>query len=76
MWSVDITTDPVFSVGKERKLFEGDYEMANPVRNYDVTPDGQRFLMIMPSPRPEKPVTQLHVTLNWFEELKRLVPLD
>jgi len=24
----------------------------------------------------ERPVTQINVVLNWFEELKRLVPTD
>lgn len=37
--------------------------------NYDVAPDG-RFLMIQGEGAP----TQVNVVLNWFEELKRLVP--
>ena len=24
----------------------------------------------------EKPLTEIHVVFNWFEELKRLVPVD
>jgi len=39
----------------------------------DVSQDGQRFLMIQPI-EPEELATQIHVVLNWFEELKRLVP--
>ncbi len=35
------------------------------------SPDGQRFLMIKEA-GPE--ATQINVVLNWFEELKRLVP--
>jgi len=70
-WAVDVTTEPKFSAGRPRKLFKGDYQTS-----YDVTPDGQMFLMGKQHPRPEKPVTQLHVTLNWFEELKRLVPTE
>jgi hypothetical protein len=45
------------------------------VRNYDVSPDGRRFLMLggqgLP---PVEEVTELQIVLNWFEELKRLVP--
>ena len=37
--------------------------------NYDVSRDGQRFLMIR-NERTAAP-TQLNVVLNWFEELKR-----
>jgi len=42
-------------------------------RGSDVTPDGQRFLMIQSAGSPEAQ-TQIHVVLNWFEELKRRVP--
>jgi len=55
-------------------LFEGQYS-ARPynVQNYDITPDGQRFMMVKDSE--EQPsAAQLIVVLNWFEELKRLVP--
>ena len=40
----------VFSAGKPQMLFEGPYvptSVTNP--NYDVSPDGQRFLMLKPS---------------------------
>ncbi len=40
---------------------------------YDISPDGKRFLMIKASEQ-EVTVTQINVVLNWFEELKRLVP--
>ena len=40
--------------------------------SYDVAPDGQRFVMITA----ESELTQIVVVLNWFEELKRLVPTD
>ena len=42
--------------------------------NYDVSPDGQRFLMLKPVEQKEAPLTQINVVLNWTEELKRLVP--
>ena len=55
-------------------LFEGQY-LVTPfgATNFDISPDGQRFLMIKESE--EQPsAAQLIVVLNWFEELKRLVP--
>jgi hypothetical protein len=71
MMAVDITTEPAFTSGKPMLLFESEYPGFGPRALYDVTPDGQRFLMIKES---EQQVTQINVVLNWFEELKRLVP--
>jgi len=76
MWAVDVTTEPKFSAGRPKELFKGDYHGGYPTTGYDVTPDGKLFLMAESSPRPEKPVTHFHVTFNWFEELKRLVPTE
>ena len=45
-----------------------------PVRSWDVSADGQRFLLRDPIESTDKPVTAMHVVLNWAEELKRLVP--
>ena len=39
-----------------------------------MAPDAQRFLMIQ-SVEPEQPATQINVVLNWFEELKKKVPV-
>jgi hypothetical protein len=56
-------------------LFEGRYETAMvPIDNYDVSPDGQRFLMLKPSESAQTTPTQINVVLNWFEELKQKVP--
>jgi serine/threonine-protein kinase len=74
MMAVEITTQPGFAAGTPRMLFEGQYAPAPfPGTNYDVSPDGQRFLMVKPSEQ-EAATTQINVVLNWFEELKRKVP--
>ena len=39
----------------------------------DVFPDSERFLILAPTGE-DPPSTELHVTLNWFEELKRMSP--
>jgi len=75
MMTVDITTQPSFSAGKPRLLFEGQHEpslISN--ANYDVSLDGQHFLMLKASETEEAAPTQINVVLNWFEELKRRVP--
>ena len=75
MMAVDIATQPSFTAGKPRVLFEGRY-VATPATspNYDVSRDGQRFLMLKPSEQEASTPTQINVVLNWFEELKRRVP--
>ena len=76
MMAVDIATQPGFSAGTPRMLFEGHYEpTAVPIANYDVSPDGQRFLMLKPTEQAEAAPTQINVVLNWFEELKQKVPV-
>jgi Tol biopolymer transport system component len=76
MMSVDITTEPKFAAGRPRELFTYSYGTTYPVRGYDVAPDGRRFLVVREESQPEELVTQIHVVLNWFEELKRLVPTN
>ncbi len=75
MMAVDIATQPGFAAGKPKVLFEGQY-LPTPATfpNYDVAPDGQRFLMLKPIEQAQAAPTQINVVLNWFEELKRRVP--
>jgi Tol biopolymer transport system component/predicted Ser/Thr protein kinase len=73
MMAVEIATQPGFAAGKPRMLFEGQYEGGGSLANYDISPDGQRFLMIKTNEQESAP-TQINVVLNWFEELKQKVP--
>ncbi len=68
MMVVPVRTNPSLNVGEPKLLFEGNY-----VSDYDVTADGQRFVMIKPG---EQESASINVVLNWFEELKRLVPTN
>jgi serine/threonine-protein kinase len=55
--------------GAETVLFEGSYRYRlAPWTNYDVTADGQRFLVVKERPGAEP--REVLVVLNWFEELK------
>jgi serine/threonine protein kinase/Tol biopolymer transport system component len=75
MMAVDIAMQPSLSVGKPNMLFEGPYlPTTGTVPNYDVSPDGQRFLMVKPPEQAGVAPTQINVVLNWFEELKQKVP--
>jgi serine/threonine-protein kinase len=75
MMAVSVRTEPTFSAETPRVLFEGSYKISASVPGdnpyYDIFPDGQRFLMI----KEEQVAGQINVVLNWFEELKRLVPI-
>jgi hypothetical protein len=55
-----------------RPLFSGPYTFdALTGADYDVAPDGQRFLV----PGNQAPAPhQLELVLNWFEDLNRLAP--
>jgi len=70
MMVVDVKTSPEFSASRPRMLFENAALFAE----FDVTADGQRFAMIDTSKNP-KP-TQIDVIVNWFDELKRKVPVE
>ena len=75
LWVVDVETEPDFRPGAPRLLFEAPYQtdldgLGN--TNYDISLDGERFLMVSSA----SGSARLVVVLNWFEELKRLVPID
>jgi serine/threonine-protein kinase len=73
--AVAIQTQPAFSVGNPTKLFDARYRSAINSRSYDVTPDGQRFLFIKNAA--DAPLSSSFIVVqNWFEELKRLVPVN
>jgi serine/threonine-protein kinase len=74
MFVVEVSTRQELAVGAARKLFEGPYALS-PVehRNYDVTADGQRFLMVRRAEATELTL-RLNVVVNWFEQLKERAP--
>jgi hypothetical protein len=75
LMAVEIELTPAFSAGKPRPLFAGAYERTpSTFPNYDVSADGQRFLMLRSSAQGEQPQTEITVVTNWIEELKRRVP--
>ncbi len=72
MMAVDLTTTPPVSVGRPRKLFEGrHHRSAGFWPNYDVTPDGKRFLMVKGAGQPAP--LHLNLVINWMDELKQRV---
>jgi Tol biopolymer transport system component len=76
VWVVDVRTDGGLTTGKPRFLFEKPgYGRTYPIRSWDLSLDGQRFLMTKRENRKPTPVTEMILVQNWFEDLKRLVPI-
>jgi len=76
MMAVSIETDPSFVAGNPEIVFEDQFLMINQGgRDYDVSLDGERFLMIK-DVEDTSATSQIIVVENWFEELKRLVPTE
>ena len=69
-------TEPTFNPGVPRPLFDGPYRIVSPPRPraFDVSPNGQRFLLIREA-TPVDGQTSIIVVENWFEELNALVPV-
>jgi len=76
MMAVSVETEPAFVASRPTALFEGSYRGVNSqprgYQYYDISPDGQRFLMV----KLGEDTSRIQVVLNWFEELKRLVPTN
>jgi Tol biopolymer transport system component len=69
------TSGPTLSSGSSTKVVETKYAEPNPSRHYDVSPDGQRFLMLKAGATdPNATPASMVVVLNWFEEPKARVP--
>jgi Tol biopolymer transport system component len=80
----DFTGDMVMAVSfsdlennkpdKPKLLFQGKFfQNSGPWgRNYDISTDGKKFLMITEASN-ESPASQINIVVNWTEELKRLI---
>jgi serine/threonine-protein kinase len=86
MMVVTIETEPTFAAGNPEVLFRSECVLAShsgpDVSPYDISPDGQRFLMIKEETQAQEgdevvetpPITELIVVDNWDQVLKRLTP--
>jgi Tol biopolymer transport system component len=73
MMAVSLDTESELKVLDSKVLFQGNHLYCLNCQTYDVAPDG-RFLMLQDPLEPVPP--RINVVLNWFEELKRLVPAE
>jgi Tol biopolymer transport system component len=77
VWSVDVQTGSSFSASKPRLVFEQPgYLSSTPIRGWDISADGERFLMVKLEERKPQPLTEMVLVQNWLEELRRLAPAN
>ena len=74
MMAVTVATAPSFVASPPRLLFEGRYGASAQVRPYDVSRDGQRFLMVKQKERAPVSASQMILVQNWLDELNARVP--
>ncbi len=77
--AVDIATEPDFAFSNERTLPLDRFVVVGFYRDYDITPDDEKILMMFPQGVTDSsgpPPQRIHVVLNWFEELKERVPTN
>ena len=79
LMAVPVSITPSFSAGTPTKLFTGPWYSGQTAHSYDVSRDGQRFLMIKEetaaATSAAPPPSRLVFVMNWAEELKRSVPV-
>ena len=84
LMAMSVTTEPDFVPGKERELPQPEFDV---LLNWDIAPDGSRFVVVgraatesppttaprraTGSSRVEASVPEIHVVVDWFEELRR-----
>lgn len=73
--AVPISGSAAFSAANPTKLFAGRYYAVLNGRTFDISPDDTRFLMIKEAAGSNDAPARLIVVENWFEELKRRVPV-
>ena len=68
LMSVTVSTTGALTLGERRKLIDLTGYDSGDFRDFDVSTDGQRFLLIYTDPalRP----TRLDIIVNWVEELR------
>ena len=75
---ISVSTTPSLTFSEEQPVTIDDFLSFQYLRSFDITPDGERFLVVLPAEQTgtgQAPGPQLHVVLNWFEELQDRVPV-
>jgi serine/threonine-protein kinase len=69
--AVAVTTRPTFTIGERTTLFrQPPWLTLQATGTYDVSPDGERFLMLRPVGAQDASGRQLIVVENWLEDIR------
>ena len=80
-FAVDVTTEPSFSVGAPRELFDEPRiwqpDFTSPVPQWDLNPDGTRFILTVVEGDPSdatavgwRALNDVYIVTDWFIELR------
>ena len=70
LYAATVVTEPTFAVLSSDIVLMGNFTP----ENWDLHPDGDRIVAAQPSSSTQSDAGGYFVVVNWFEELKRLVP--
>jgi hypothetical protein len=80
--AVPVETAPVFKHGDPKEIFQGAYfsSQTGSAKSamWDISPKDGRFLMMKETGSTASPAAgprKINIVVNWFEELKKLVPV-
>jgi Tol biopolymer transport system component len=76
--AVNVATEPEFGFSNEQTLPIQGFITVTYHRDYDITADGQNFVMMFPADQADfggPTRDQINIVLNWTEELKQRVPV-
>jgi hypothetical protein len=78
LMSVTVEGQSPLIFGTPKKILDNSYVSSIPAfagRQYDISPDGQRFLRLKVPSHASTTAGSVTVVQHWFEELKRLAPV-
>ena len=76
-FSAAVRSTAPLRIDSARELFEskpGEYDGTTPLRDWDATADGRRFVLARVVQSKEQPVAHLNLIANWTRDLERRVP--
>ncbi len=75
VWRVNFQTESGFTnIDKQLVFSKPGYGSGWPLRTWDISPDGTRFLMVKMGEIDPQPLTEMVFVRNWVEEVKRHAP--
>lgn len=71
MMAVSLAGGPQAAVRRPEIVFQGNYMAPGGVLNFDVAPDGNRFVMLRQASNTD--VSEIDILVNWGQQLSRMM---